>query len=138
MTENSESSISKYDLQLVVWEHIPVATKALMHKIAVIYHCIYRNTPAISPTDPPEQEAIPQHQGTPAVLLLHMADGWFQNLEKQHKYYDDNWSTQSRKNITGKYFFNCYGLPDPFLPLSIKEQPSFPGYKLTTRHETDS
>ena len=46
-----------------------------------LYMRIYTYTPAISPIDPPELEATPQHLGTPAVLLLHMADGWFQNLE---------------------------------------------------------
>lgn len=40
-------------------------------------------TPVISPTDPPEWEATPPHLGTLGVLLLHMAVGWFQNLEKK-------------------------------------------------------
>lgn len=52
-----------------------------VHVYVHLYMCIYTYTPAISPTDPPEQEATPQHLGTPAVLLLHTADGWFQNLE---------------------------------------------------------
>lgn len=45
--------------------------------------CTHTHTPVISPTDRPEWEATPQHLGTPVVPLLHMADGWFQNLEKQ-------------------------------------------------------
>lgn len=28
--------------------------------------------------------------------------------------------------------------PDPFLPLSMSEYPSFPGYRFTTRHDSDS
>lgn len=29
-------------------------------------------------------------------------------------------------------------LPDPFFPLSIREYPSFPGYRLTTKHDNVS
>lgn len=28
--------------------------------------------------------------------------------------------------------------PDPFLPLSMREYPSFPGYRLTTKQDSDS
>lgn len=41
--------------------------------------------------------------------------------------------------ILSKYetnFKKCQ--PDPFLPLSMSEYPSFPGYRFTTRHDRDS
>lgn len=51
-------------------------------------HCVpteeghFRNILAISPTDPREWGATLRRPGTPEALFLHMADGWFQNLDR--------------------------------------------------------
>lgn len=90
------------------------------HVYVHLYMCIYAYTPVISPTDPPEWEATPQHPGTPAVLPLHMADGWFQNLENNtNMNVTDEMIVVHRSEK--KHLLNCLLVPDPFLPLSIKE-----------------
>lgn len=72
--------------------------------------------PVIFLTDPPEQGATPQHPGTPAVHLLHMADELFQNLEKKTMLL-----LPICHQISSSICLSRPHSPDPFLPLSIKE-----------------
>lgn len=73
--------------------------------------------PVIFPTGPPGSEAVPRRPGTPAVLLLRTADGWFQNLEKARM--DTTVAPGNRR--TSEVPAGIVFIPDPFLPLSIKE-----------------
>lgn len=82
--------------------------------------------------------AAPQHPGTPATLLPHSEAELFLNLKI--KKVSDNYQRYSCARDKRSRFRHKtqQAVPDPFFPRSMREYPSFPGYRLTTRQETDS